>query len=311
MTRVIFFGTPEFAVPSLNALIEAGEDVVSVVTQPDRPKGRGRVIRPSPIKELALKHGIPVLFPERIRDEVFIQGLKDLTPDLIIVVAYGRILPKEILEIPPLGCINLHASLLPSYRGAAPINWTIIKGEKETGVTTILMDEGMDTGPILLSERVLIGDDETAGELSKRLAYQGAGLLLRTIEGIRTDSIRPTPQDHSRATYAPMLKKEDGHIDWSKGGAEDIRNLVRGMNPWPGAYTYWQGIRINIYKGRIREDGIKDRPGTVLRASSEGIEVATGRGIFVITELQPEGRKRMEASEFLKGYRVEKNKVLN
>lgn len=310
MTRVIFFGTPEFAVPSLNALIEAGEDVVSVVTQPDRPKGRGRVISPSPIKELALKHGIPVLHPERIRDKVFIQGLKDLTPDIIIVVAYGRILPKEILEIPPLGCINLHASLLPRYRGAAPVNWAIIKGENETGVTTILMDVGMDTGPILLSERVIIGDEETAGELAGRLAGVGAGLLLKTIGGLRTGSIRPTPQDHTQATYAPMLKKEDGHIDWGKG-AEDIRNLVRGMSPWPGAYTYWQGIRINIYKGRIKEDGIKDRPGTVLRASSDGIEVATGRGIFVITELQPEGRKRMEASEFLKGYRVEKDQVLN
>lgn len=310
MTRVIFFGTPEFAVPSLNALIEAREDVVSVVSQPDRPKGRGRVIRPSPIKELALKHGIPVLHPERIRDKVFIQGLRDLTPDLIIVVAYGKILPKEILEIPPLGCVNLHASLLPWYRGAAPINWVIIKGEKETGVTTILMDEGMDTGPILLSERVFIRDEETAGELAERLADVGAGLLLRTIEGVRSGSIKPIPQDHSQATYAPLLKKEDGHIDWGKG-TEDIRNLVRGMSPWPGAYTYWQGRRMNIYKGRIKGDGVKDRPGTVLRASLDGIEVATGRGIFVITELQPEGKRRMGASDFIRGHSVEEGDILD
>ncbi|MBI5286129.1 MAG: methionyl-tRNA formyltransferase [Deltaproteobacteria bacterium] len=310
MSRIVFFGTPSFAVPSLDAIIKAGEDVVAVVTQPDRPKGRGRILTPSPVKELAMQHKIPILQPERIRDGVFVKRLKELATDFIVVVAYGNILPKMILDIPPFGCVNLHASLLPRYRGAAPVNWAIINGERETGVTTMLMDEGMDTGPILLSERLLIANDDTAETLGNRLAKSGAGLLLKTLVGLRHATIKPIPQDHTQATYAPMLKKEGGHIDWCKG-AEEIRNLVRGLIPWPGAYTSWKEMRWNIYGGEVVRSETKARPGTILRTSPEGIEVATGKGIFLITELQLEGKKRMKVSEFLRGYRVEAGQVLN
>ncbi len=313
MTRVVFMGTPEFAVPCLKGLIEAGEDVVAVATQPDKPKGRGKHLAPPPVKELSLRYNIPLLQPERIKDEVFINTIKKFSPDVIVVVAYGKILPETILNIPPKGCINVHASLLPKYRGAAPINMAIMNGEKETGVTTMLMDEGMDTGDMLLAERVEIKDDDTAASLHDRLKEVGAGLLLKTINGIESGTIKRIPQDDSQASYAPMLKKEDGRIDWTIG-AEGIRNLIRGLNPWPGAYTRWEGMQIKIFKTeRVKGQGsrVKEEPGTIINVSPDGICVAAGRDALLITELQPENRNRMSVSEFIKGYRIVKGQIFD
>ena len=295
-------GTPEFAVPSLRALIEVGENVVAIVTQPDKPRGRGKKLTPPPVREAALKHNIPVFQPEKIKDEPFITAISNFSPDVIAVVAYGKILPKAILDIPPKGCINVHASILPKYRGAAPINWAIINGEKETGITTMLLDEGMDTGDMLLTEKVEIRDDDTASSLHDRLKYIGADLLIKTIKGIKSETIRPIPQDDSQATYAPMLKKEDGRIDWTMK-AEEIKNLIRGFFPWPGAYTRWDGKQIKIFKAEV-EAGVKEEPGTVINITTEGIFVATGKGILLIKELQPESKNKMTASEFVKGYRI-------
>lgn len=302
-------GTPEFAVPSLRALIEVGENVVAIVTQPDKPRGRGKKLTPPPVREAALKHNIPVFQPEKIKDEPFITAISNFSPDVIAVVAYGKILPKAILDIPPKGCINVHASILPKYRGAAPINWAIINGEKETGITTMLLDEGMDTGDMLLTEKVEIRDDDTASSLHDRLKYIGADLLIKTIKGIKSETIRPIPQDDSQATYAPMLKKEDGRIDWTMK-AEEIKNLIRGLNPWPGAYTRWDGKQIKIFKAEV-EAGVKEEPGTVINISTEGIFAATGKGILLIKELQPENKNRMTASEFIKGYRIVKGQIFD
>lgn len=308
-SRIVFMGTPEFAVPCLKALIESGEEVVSVVTQPDKPKGRGKMLTLPPVKGLSLKYNIPVLQPEKIKDETFINALRDLLPDIIAVVAYGKILPKTILNIPPKGCINVHASLLPKYRGAAPINWAIINGEKETGITTMLMDEGMDTGDMLLSERVEISDDDTADSLHDRLKYVGAALLIKTIKGLESGDLRPIKQDDSQATYAPMLKKEDGRIDWTMNG-EEIRNLIRGLNPWPGAYTRWEGKQIKLFKGTVAA-GHGAEPGVITGVSQDGICVATGKGDLLITELQPENKNRMSAAEFIRGYRIAKNQIFD
>jgi methionyl-tRNA formyltransferase len=304
-------GTPEFAVPSLQALIRAGEEVIAVVTQPDKPKGRGKRLAVPPVKELAIGYNIPVLQPGKIRDEGFISIMKDLRPDIIVVIAYGKILPKAVLDIPPKGCINVHASLLPKYRGAAPINWAIINGEKETGVTTMLMDEGMDTGDILLTERISIKPEDTAADIHDRLKHVGATLLAETIKGVQSGTLRPIPQAHIQATYAPMLKKEDGRIDWGMG-PQEIANLTRGLNPWPGAYTRWQGMQIKIFKAYgLSGEKATVEPGTVIKTSADGVDVATGTGILRITELQPENRSRMSASEFIRGYKIGKGQIFD
>lgn len=312
--RIIFMGTPDFAVPSLQTLIHAGEEVIAVVTQPDKPKGRGKRLAAPPVKELALRYNIPVLQPVKIRDEGFINIIKDLCPDIIVVIAYGKILPKAVLDIPPKGCINVHASLLPKYRGAAPINWAIMNGEKETGVTTILMDEGMDTGDILLTQRISIKPEDTAADIHDRLKHVGATLLVETIKEVRSGTLRPIPQAHIHATYAPMLKKEDGRIDWGVG-PQEIINLIRGLNPWPGAYTRWEGMQIKIFKAyelsgekSAKADG---EPGTVIKISADGVDVATGKGILRVTELQPENRSRMSASEFIRGYKIGKGQIFD
>ncbi|MFQ5585313.1 MAG: methionyl-tRNA formyltransferase [Thermodesulfobacteriota bacterium] len=310
-SRIVFMGTPDFAVPSLKALIDERYTIPAVVTRPDRPKGRGRALSMPPVKEVALKHGIQVLQPERIKDRDFLESLKSLAPEVIVVVAYGRILPPELIAIPPKGCINLHSSLLPKYRGAAPINWAILRGEEETGVTTMIMDEGMDTGPILLQEAVPIGEDDTAVTLHDRLSELGAGLLARTVSRVIDETIQPVIQDDSKATYAPMLKKEDGCIEWNKSAGE-INNLVRGLLPWPGAYTRWSGRLLKIMEGTVKAadtGGVK--PGTILAVSEKGIEVAAKSGIFVITELQLAGKQRMTAAEFIKGYRIGTGQILN
>lgn len=300
-------GTPEFAVPSLRALIDSEDEVVAVVCQPDKPKGRGLEVVSPPTKVLAEKHCILVLQPQRIKTEEFFNELKELNPDLICVVAYGKILPKNILDLPTHGCINVHASILPKYRGAAPINWAIIRGERITGITTMRMDEGMDTGDMLLKREVPIDDEDTGETLSQRLSLIGAELLIETIRLLKEGKLTPVPQDHSQATYAPMLKKEDGKIDWRKT-AEEIRNLIRGTLPWPGAYTTLEGKLLKVYKARVSEgDG---RPGEIIKSGSSILRVATGKGALDLLEVQIEGGKRLKAEEFLRGRRIKEGTLL-
>lgn len=302
-------GTPAFAVPSLRSLIDAGFEVIAAVTQPDKPRGRGLSALPSPVKSAAIEHNIPVFEPQKIREEAFVEQIKAFNPDIIAVVAYGKILPPSILEIPLKGCINVHASLLPKYRGAAPINWAIINGEKETGVCTMVMDKGMDTGPTLLCEKVDIGEDDTAEDLTVRLSRSGGGLLVKTLDLLLEDRIRPVPQDGSKATLAPILKKEDGRIDWNRS-AEEIKNLVRGVYPWPGAYTQWKNT-LKVHRARVaRLEDAQASPGTVVGATKEGILVACGKGVLEITEIQPENKKKMSAADFIKGYRVQEGDKL-
>lgn len=296
---MVFMGTAPFSLPTLRVL-SASEKVAAVVTQPDRPRGRGRKVSPPPVKEFATDLGLPILQPERVKEQDFISLLKELHPELIVVAAFGQILPSAVLEIPPLGCVNVHPSLLPKYRGAAPINWAIIKGETRTGVTTYLMDEGMDTGDILLVQEVEIGRDETAQELGERLAESGTKLLLDTIRGLKEGTLHPIPQDEEGASYAPMLKKDDGLIHWERE-AYQIRNQIRGMIPWPIAFTVWGGKRIKIYQGTIG-DG-KGVPGEVI-SLQRAMEVACGERSLLIQELQMEGRRRMRWDEFARGHRL-------
>jgi methionyl-tRNA formyltransferase len=298
--RIIFFGTPAFSAPALHSLIEGPEEIVAVVTQPDRGSGRGQRVVPSPVKELALRYGSPVLQPERVTDQSFQEKIREFQADLFVVVAYGQILPKFLLEIPEHGAVNVHASLLPKYRGAAPIPWAILKGEKVTGVTTMLMDEGMDTGEILLQAEIPIGERETGKTLHDRLALLGAQLVSTTLERMKAETLHPVPQDHAKATYAPSLKKEDGRIDWNREALE-IDRQVRAFNPWPGAFTRWKGRLMKVYGGEIRERTSKEKAGTVVWVSSEFIEVETGKGSFLIQEVQLEGKRRMAIRDFLAG----------
>jgi len=300
-------GTPEFAVPSLGALAESGDEVVALIAQPDRPSGRGRKLTPPPTKQLAERLGIPVLQPSRIRTDEFIQELKKLNPDLICVVAYGKILPKAVLDLPRLGCVNVHASLLPEYRGAAPINWAIACGEKVTGVTTMMMDEGMDTGDILLKREIPIDEEDTGETLSGKLSQLGAKLLIETIELLKKRELRPQKQDESRATYAPLLKKEDGKIDWGRPAVE-IENQVRGMLPWPGAFTTLDGKLLKVYKVRVSDGAGK--PGVVIESNTGTIRVGTGEGTVDIQELQIEGGKRLDSKAFLAGRKINPGTVL-
>ena len=305
--NIIFMGTPHFAVPSLKALLDSKHDVICVVCQPDKPSGRGKKITSPPVKELAERYSVRVEQPSKIRDDSFDTLINELSPDMICVVAYGKIIPKNILDKPRYGCINVHASLLPKYRGAAPVNWAVIRGEKETGITTMLMDEGMDTGDILLRESTKIGEDETSLELGDRLSQMGADLLIETIERIETGNIKPRKQDHESATYAPILKKADGEIDWNMD-AEGIRNLIRGCQPWPGAYTRLDNKILKIF--RAQTSNANGSPGEVLETGDAVLRVATGRGSLDIEELQLEGGKRMKTSEFLKGHSVDPGTVL-
>jgi len=305
--RVIFMGTPEFACPTLQVLIDRGENLVAVVTQPDRPKGRGQKLMPPPVKELALHHGIPVHQPPKVRDPAFIESILRLKPDVIVVVAFGQILPRTLLEIPPHGCINVHASLLPRYRGAAPLNWCIINGESETGVTTMQMDVGLDTGPMLLSRSTPIDGDEDIAALHDRMSALGAQLLAETLDGLKTGSIPPREQDNALSCYAPMLKKEDGLIDWSRD-ARTIHNQVRGLSVWPVASTLLDGQVLKIYRTRIGSGS--GRPGTVLRAAKGAFEIACLTGSIIIEELQTAGKKRLDAASFLAGYPVSEGSLL-
>ncbi len=307
--RIIFFGTPAFAVPSLKSLLQGPDEVAAVVTQPDRGKGRGQKVTYSPVKEVALEYGIPFFQPERVREEAFQENVRHVGADLLVVVAFGQILAQSLLEIPGSGAINVHASLLPKYRGAAPIQWAVLSGEKVTGVTTMLMDEGMDTGDILLQREVPIGGKETAGTLQDRLSMAGADLLLRTIEEMKAGSIHPVRQNHSQATYAPILKKEDGHIDW-KREAKAIDCQVRGLDPWPGAFAYWEGKLLRVCEGEAAERVSVESPGAVVWVCADFIEVKTGEGSYLIREVQLEGKRRMTVRDFLSGHPIRVGTIL-
>ena len=300
--RIVFMGTPDFACPTLTRLIERGEDVIAVVTQPDRPKGRGQKLVPPPVKVIAEEHGIPVLQPLKVRAPEVVAHIRELNPDLIVVVAFGQILPQSLLDIPRHGCINIHASLLPRYRGAAPLNWCLINGETETGITTMMMDAGLDTGDMLVKRSIPIGPDEDAQSLHDRLSLLGADTIDETLVRLMSGTLTREKQDDSLTCYAPMLKKEDGLIDWTREPRQ-IKNLVRGFTPWPGAYTSLDNKTLKLYKVSVAEEA--GTPGEVIAAGKDGILVACGSGSIRIEELQLEGRKRLSAAEFLAGYRLE------
>lgn len=300
--RIVFMGTPHFACPTLQMLIDRGENIVAAVTQPDRPKGRGQQMQHPPVKELALRHGIPVMQPLKVRAPEAIDEIRGLDPDLIIVIAFGQILPKALLEIPRHGCINVHASLLPRYRGAAPINWCIINGEAETGITTMMMDVGLDTGDMLLKRSTAITPEDDASSLHDRLSLLGAETMSETLDLLGEGRLSPEKQDDSLSCYAPMLKKELGEINWNTS-TTNIINLVRGVTPWPGAYTAIDGKIVKIHK--VCAGSGRGTPGEILKAGKTGVEAATSDGSIIIEELQLEGKKRLKAAEFLAGYRLE------
>ena len=302
-------GTPEFAVPSLEALLQSDDQVVGVVTQPDRPKGRGQEVILSPIKVICVRENLPVLQPLKMKAPEFLDALRAWTPDVIAVTAFGRILPPVILTLPPQGCINVHGSLLPKYRGAAPVQWAVIRGETETGITTMLMDEGMDTGAMLLQEKVVIHPDDTAGTLAPKLAAVGGRLLIETLRQFKAGTLRPQPQDHSLATMAPLLKKEDGLVDWTLP-AKDIANRVRGLSPWPGAFTFVNGERWTLWRGAAKAESPSKTAGTITKVTKDSIEVATGNGIFQIFEIQPSNSRRMTMAQYLSGHRLSEGTTL-
>ena len=310
--KVIFMGTPEFSVGTLEALIEAGHEVALAVTQPDKPKGRGGKMQYTPVKEAALKHGIPVFQPKKVREPECVEELKQYNADIIVVIAFGQILPKEILEMTPFGCVNVHASLLPKYRGAAPIQWAVIDGEEVSGVTTMQMDEGLDTGDMLLKTEIRLDEKETGGSLHDKLAAAGAELCVRTLKGLEEKTVVPKPQGESPTAYARMLDKKLGNIDWSRD-SESIERLVRGLNPWPSAYTNWDGKVMKIWEARAEKRAAEAGgvPGTVISVEKDGFCVETGDGVLKVLALQIPGKKRMEADAFLRGYEIAPGTVLS
>lgn len=307
--RVIFMGTPDFSVGTLEALIQAGHQVVLAVTQPDKPRGRGGKMQFPPVKETALEYGIPVFQPRKVREPENIEELRKYQADVIVVVAFGQILPREILELTPYGCINVHASLLPSYRGAAPIQWAVINGETVSGVTTMQMDEGLDTGDMLLKTEVPLEPEETGGSLHDKLAAAGASLCVRTLKALEEGTVTPKKQGESPTAYASMLKKEMGEIRWEEP-AISIERLIRGLNPWPSAYTGWQDKTMKIWEAEVLEEDSGQEPGTVVRVDKDGFLVQTGKGLLKVTALQIPGKKRMEADAFLRGYSMEPGEKL-
>ena len=311
--RILYMGTPDIAVPTLECIVNAGHEVIGVVTQPDKPKGRGGAVQFPPVKEKALELGIPVYQPRRVREEEFLQVVRELAPDMAVVFAFGQILPQAFLDIPRYGCVNIHASLLPMYRGAAPIQWVIIDGQKETGVTIMQMDAGLDTGDMLKKLVVPIAEDETGGSLHDKLMLAGGPLLLETMQEIEAGTVVAEPQS-GETCYAAMLDKALGNVDWTISAAR-IERLIRGLNPWPSAYTRWNGKTMKLWKANVLPDQMEasskeaDAPGTVVSLDG-GICVQTGDGILQITELQLEGKKRMDAAAFLRGAHVAVGEVL-
>ena len=308
--RIVFMGTPEFAVPSLKALVGAGHEICGVFTQPDKPKNRGMKLQATPVKEYAMSIGLPVFQPAKVRDGEALGILQALNPDLIAVAAYGKILPVDILALPRLGCVNVHSSLLPKYRGAAPINWAILNGEDETGVTIMYMAEGMDTGDILTQAKTPIGLNENAAQLFVRLADIGAGLLVETAAALEAGKVNPVPQDSTRASYAPMLSKEQSPLDWTRS-ARQLHDQVRGLYPWPSASMVLDGIRCKVLQTALAGESGGKAPGTVLQADKKGLRVACGDGQALdILELQPDGKKAMASPAFLLGHPVSLGTIL-
>lgn len=308
--KVIFMGTPDFSVGVLEALVGAGHEVVLAVTQPDKPKGRGGKMQYPPVKEKALEYQIPVFQPKKVRNPECIKELRKYEADVMVVVAFGQILPKDILEMTPYGCINVHASLLPKYRGAAPIQWAVINGEKVSGVTTMQMDEGIDTGDMLLKTEVVLDEKETGGSLHDKLSAAGAELCVRTLKAVKEGTVTPEAQGESTTEYARMLEKSLGSIDW-KQSAESIERLIRGLNPWPSAYTEWDGKVMKLWEAEVEKDqDTLEIPGTVTAVEKDGFRVQTGQGTLKVLALQIPGKKRMDAGAFLRGYPMSPGMVL-
>lgn len=303
-------GTPEFAVPSLDMLVNQGFEIAAVVTQPDKSKGRGKKLSPPAVKEYALSKGIPVIQPTKIKTPEFENQLRELQPDLFVTCAYGRILPENILKIPPFGCINVHGSLLPKYRGAAPLQWAIINGDQVTGITTMFTDIGMDTGDMLEKKEIRISEEMTAGELHDRMSILGAEVLKDTLKKLQEGTLVRTPQPHERATYAEMITKETGRIDWSKS-SRSIHNLVRGTDPWPGAFSFYKGERMRVWKTEVTNEKTNhSAPGTICEVKKDGLMVATGDGLLKILELQFDSGKRMNIGTYLAGHRMNEGEIL-
>lgn len=307
--RVVFMGTPDFSVPALENIAKRYE-VVAVVTQQDRPKGRGHKMQYTPVKEKAIELEIPVYQPKRVKDPEFVDILKTLRPDVIVVIAFGQILSKEILELPKHGCINVHASLLPKYRGAAPIQWAVINGDKKSGVTTMYMAEGLDTGDIIDTSEIVLDEKETGGSLFDKLADLGGKLILNTLDKLETGTATRTRQDDARSTYAGKITKELGKIDFTKPAVE-IERLVRGLNPWPSAFTYMDDKMLKIWNADVLEETVEEEPGTITEVNKKFIKVATGEGYLLLKEIQLEGKKRMDVTSFLNGYNFTTNKLGN
>ncbi|MTI67599.1 MAG: methionyl-tRNA formyltransferase [Firmicutes bacterium] len=306
--NIVFMGTPDFAVPTLNSIYKNGYNVSLVVTQPDRKKGRGKKLTPTPVKQKALDLGIEVFQPENINLKENIERIKKYDPDVIVVVAYGQILRKDILDIPKEGCINVHASLLPYYRGAAPINWVVINGEDKTGVTTMYMEEGLDTGDMILKEEIAIKENDTAGVIHDKLMNLGANLLIKTLDIIDRGEVKRTPQDDENSSYAPMMDKNLGKIDWNKS-KRTIKNLVRGTNPWPCAYTHYKGKKMKIYKVDIGNE-VKGTNGEIVKVDDEGIYVSVKDGSIIIKKIQFPGKRPMKVKDYLRGNEIETNIIL-
>ncbi len=306
--RVIFMGTPDFAVGTLEAIIEAGHEVVLAVTQPDKPKGRSGQLQFPPVKECALAHNIPVFQPVKIRERQNVEELAKYNPDIIIVVAFGQIVSKEILDMPKYGCVNVHASLLPKYRGAAPIQWAVINGDEVTGVTTQRMDVGVDTGDIIETAQIKIAEDETGGSLFDKLAVAGAQLCVKTMEKIEKGEAAYTPQNHEAATHTKKIEKELGNVNF-KRPAKEIECLIRGLNPWPSAYTHLNGKTLKLWKAKVVDENTDKKPGTIVKVSKNEILVQTGEGLLSLLEIQLEGKKRMPVDAFLRGYQVSEGTV--
>ena len=302
--KVIFMGTPDFAVNTLEKIIEAGHEVMLVVTQPDKPKGRGNTMQFPPVKECAVSHGLEVFQPVKIREDASVEYLKKFAPDIIIVAAFGQILPKSILDLPKYGCINVHASLLPKYRGAAPIQWAVINGDKVSGVTTMQMNEGLDTGDMIMKTEVPLSEDQTGGSLHDKLAETGAKLCVETLKALEDKTATWEVQGESPTAYAKMLDKKLGDIDWSRS-AKSIECLIRGLNPWPSAYTDWNGKVMKIWEAGVLDENTDAKPGTIVKVEKDSFSVQTGDGLLKVLALQIPGKKRMEADAFLRGYQIE------
>ena len=307
--KILFMGTPDIASGCLEKLIEKKYDVIGVVTQPDKQVGRGKKIVFSPVKQVAIENNLPVYQPVKAKEESFVKEIKDLNPDVIVVVAYGQLLSKEFLNIPKYGCVNVHVSLLPKYRGAAPINWVIINGEEKTGVSTMFMDEGLDSGDIILQSEFKLDDEITAGELHDWMTLEGSKVLCETLDLIKEGKAPRTPQNHDEFSYAPIMDKNLGHVDFSKT-AKEIHNLVRGVNPWPSAYTTYMDKKMKIWKTKVLDQKSTKEPGIILKVDKEGIKVSTKDKVILITEIQMPNKKRMEVKEFIKGNSLEVGTVL-